>query len=148
MLRFLAIASLLVGCGSSSSTTPDAHTGSGSGSGSGSGTALTVINYDVWCSVAVNGGTASTAAQQVVDVSPGTITLVASPASSTFEIGGDMWHHTNGDTGSGETGTVAGSGTTATSTAMVTVGSAAKCVWVCCPFANGTGCTGLADQCP
>lgn len=106
---------------------------------------LTVKNYLNWCSVTVNGGTASAAPQQQVFVAPGTYTLTATKASAAFTIGPKMWHHTDGDTANmGEDGTQA----SGTSTAMVTVGTAATCVWVCCPFTNGTGCDGIADQCP
>jgi hypothetical protein len=62
-----------------------------------------------------------------------------------------MWHHVDGTTGDvGIPGTQTGSGSAALSTTMVTVGSAAKCVWVCCPFTNGTGCdpAAIGDQCP
>lgn len=113
-----------------------------------SGTApLTVKNFDLWCSIAVNGGTSSTSASQIVNVMPGSITLVAKAASATFEIGPTTWHDTAGDTGAGDPGTLAGSGPTETSSTTVTVGSTAKCVWACCPFANGTGCP-TVDQCP
>jgi hypothetical protein len=58
---------------------------------------------------------------------------------------GNMWHGVDGDNGSGVTGTVSGMA----STAQVTIASnTAKCVWVCCPFASGSGCTGIANQCP
>jgi hypothetical protein len=105
--------------------------------------ALTVKNYLSWCSVKVNGGTASTAASQVVNVTPGTIPLAAD-ALAGFKLDANMWHHTNGDTaGTGEGGTVTGT----TSSTAVTVGTTAKCVWVCCPFTDGSGCN-VADQCP
>src|SRR5205823_167113 len=103
------------------------------GSGSGSA-ALTVKNYLSWCSVTVGTGTASTGGTQSMPITTsGAITLKASPASSSFEVGGMMWHHTDGDGGNtGETGTVTGTGTTAVSTATVTVtAGTAKCVWVC-----------------
>lgn len=139
---------LLAACGSDSTPKQiDAPKSIDAPSGGGM-TALTVKNYLNWCSVTVGNGTATTGATQTVDVTPGAITLKASPASSSFEIAGNMWHHTDADTGSGETGTVTGSGTTAVSTATVTVGATAKCVWVCCPFTNGTGCDGIAEQCP
>lgn len=109
--------------------------------------ALTVKNYLNWCSVSVNGGAASTAATQTVNVMPGTIPLTATAASAAFIIAPNMWHHTTGDTGAGETGTVTGSGTTAQSAVTATVGGAPKCVWICCPFTNGTGCN-VAEQCP
>ena len=146
MSKTLAFALLLFACGSSDNTKMDA---SMIDSPQGSGTALTVKNYLQWCSVTVNGGTASTNAMQVVSVNPGTIPLIAKAASTTFEVAGNMWHHTDGDTGgTGETGTVTGTDTAAMSTANVTVSTTAKCVWVCCPFSNRTGCDGVADQCP
>ena len=108
---------------------------------------LTVTNYLSWCSVSVNGGSASATAQQQVFVQPGAIALTATKANSTFEVGSDMWHHTDGDAGSGEKGNWSTNDpTTATSSATVTVGSAAKCVWVCCPFTSGTGCA-VPEQC-
>jgi hypothetical protein len=108
---------------------------------------LKVLNFDAWCSIAVNGGATSTLATQLVNVMPGSITLVAKRASSTFEIGPTTWHDTAGDTGgSGEQGMLAGSGADETSSTTVTVGTAAKCVWACCPFAAGNGCP-TDDQC-
>ncbi len=110
---------------------------------------LTVKNAPTatpWCSITINGGAASTAGIQTMPITASaTITLTAAPESATFELATDMWHHTNGDTGSGDSGTVSGM----TSTAMVTVTAGqSKCVWVCCPFAsNGSGCA-LPDQCP
>ena len=106
---------------------------------------LTVKNYLSWWSVTVNGGSASTAAQQQVFVQPGDIPLTATKASAAFEIGPSMWHHTTGDTsGSGEDGTQVNGTSSTTATVTSTAG---KCVWVCCPFTNGTGCN-VADQCP
>jgi hypothetical protein len=102
---------------------------------------LTVKNYLSWCSVSVNGGSTSVAAVQTVSVTPGTIPLSATASSATFALG--PWHHTAGDTGAGDPGTVSGG----TSTASVVVGNTAACVWICCPFANGTGCP-ATDQCP
>lgn len=110
---------------------------------------LTVKNYLAWCSVSVNGAAASTASVQAVNVAPGDITLVATGIGNPpmFIVAGNMWHHTDGDTGSGEPGMIAGTtDPNKTSTAHVTVGSTAKCVWVCCPFPNGTGCN-VAEQC-
>jgi hypothetical protein len=113
-----------------------------------SGTApLTVKNYLAWCSISVNGGATSAAGQQIVNVMPGSVALVATPASATFAIGPTTWHDTAGDTGTGDPGTIAGTGATETSSTTVTVGTTAKCVWACCPFANGTGCP-TAEQCP
>jgi hypothetical protein len=105
---------------------------------------LTVMNTLDWCSVTIGSGSASTAAQQQVFVQPGQIALSAAPASSAFELDAHMWHHTDGDTaGTGEAGTLNGSA----SDAIVTVGSTAKCVWVCCPFTTGMGCN-ITDPCP
>ena len=105
---------------------------------------LTVKNYLNWCSVSVNGGSASSAAKQQVFVTPGQIALTASPLTG-FKLDANMWHHTTGDTGgTGEAGTV--TGTTSATTATVVAGSA-KCVWVCCPFTSGGGCP-TTDQCP
>src|SRR6202041_1405821 len=53
---------------------------------------LTVMNFLNWCSVAINGGPASTAATVAASVTPGSVvTIVATPASSSFEIGTDPW---------------------------------------------------------
>jgi hypothetical protein len=116
---------------------------------------LTVKNYLAWCSVSVDGMTASAGAQQVVNLAPGTYSLVAHRASASFVVDGNMWHHTDGDSGTGETGVVtkpsATDESTWFSTAMVTVGTSAKCVWVCCPFStvNHPGCENtIPDQCP
>ena len=104
---------------------------------------LTVKNYLAWCSVSINGGSASIAAQQQVFVLPGAIPLEAT-ARAGFKLDAHMWHDTDGDAGSGEAGSANGSASDATATVSSTT---AKCVWVCCPFTNGTGCTGIADQC-
>ena len=105
---------------------------------------LTVKNYLAWCSVSVNGGSASIAASQQVFVTPGAIPLSAT-ARTGFILDAHMWHHTDGDTGSGEAGSANGSASDATVTVVSTSGN---CVWVCCPFTNGTGCSNVADQCP
>lgn len=106
-------------------------------------------NYLSWCSISVAGGSYSVTNPQTVCLPPGTVTLVATPASMYFEIGPAPWHLTSGDTGSGDPGTQVGTGTSETSTATVVLssGSAGKCVWACCPFTNGTGCN-VVDQCP
>ncbi len=145
-------AALAYACGSSSSTKQDAAVDSkqvDAPPGSGS-VALTVKNYLSWCTVRVgSNGTFSTSAVQTVNTASGQVALSAKPASATFELGSDMWHHVDGDTGSGFSGVQTGSGATAQSDATVTVSTTAKCVWVCCPFANtGSGCSGLPDQCP
>jgi hypothetical protein len=99
-----------------------------------------VLNYLSWCSVSVGGVVASTADTQTVCVAAGDVTLDAT-ATTGFKLG--LWHHTNGDTGSGDPGTV----TSGDSKATVTVPTTKNCVWVCCPFTNGTGCP-ATDQCP
>jgi hypothetical protein len=109
---------------------------------------LTVNNYASWCSISVAGGTSTAAASQSVCVPPGTVTLVATPASMYFEIGPAPWHLTSGDTGSGDPGTQVGTGTSETSTTTVVLTSGSKCVWACCPFTSGTGCSGVPDPCP
>lgn len=103
---------------------------------------LTVKNFDSWCSVSVNAGSASATAQQQVFVQPGQIPLAAT-ALSGFKLDAHMWHHTDGDTGAGEAGSANGSASDATATVANT---GPKCVWVCCPFTSGTGCP-TTDQC-
>lgn len=154
MMKTLAIllssaAALAVACGSDTPKKVDAKVFMDSpGSGSGSA-ALTVKNYLSWCSVTVAGGAASTAASQTSTISnSGPITLTATRANSSFEVSGNLWHHTDGDTGSGDPGTLSGTGSATVSTATVTVtAGTGKCVWVCCPFVGGTGCN-VAEQCP
>jgi hypothetical protein len=107
---------------------------------------LTVLNYEVWCSVTVNGGAAFVTASQTVCVPPGTEQL-ATTALPDFELGPTPWHDTAGDTGQGDPGTVTGSGPSAVDSTTVVVGNTAKCVWVCCPFDDGVGCP-TTDQCP
>jgi hypothetical protein len=107
---------------------------------------LTVKNALAWCSVSVDGAAASSAPVQTVNVQPGMIALTAT-ALPNFKIDANMWHHTDGDIGSGETGTVTGTGSAAQSAVTATVNTTAKCVWVCCPFLSGGGCP-TTDQCP
>lgn len=111
-------------------------------------TPLTVMNYEFWCTITVNGGSAMTVGSEVIAVEPGSISLVAKPASGMYEIGPAPWHDTAGDTGSGDPGTQAGSGSNETSTTSVTVGTTPKCVWACCPFSNNGGGCPTTDQCP
>jgi hypothetical protein len=107
---------------------------------------LTVKNFDDWCLFGVNGSTLARDSSDTFCVSPGTAT-VAAQAASGFILGPAPWHDTSGDTGSGDPGTVTGSGQTAIDTTTVVVGSAAKCIWVCCPFPGGSGCP-TTDFCP
>lgn len=110
------------------------------------GPTLKLKNYLAWCSVSVDGHPASTMSEQDITVATGDVTLVATAAPG-FILGTAPWHHTSGDTGAGEAGTVTGTGTAATSTVTAVVSSTGKCVWICCPFPNGTGCP-ATDQCP
>ncbi len=102
--------------------------------------ALTVLNYDAWCTVTVMGHAASGAGSQTVCVADGTVD-VSDTADSGFQLGD--WHGTTGDTGNGDPGTVA-SGVSSTT---VTTSGTSKCISVCCPFTGGTGCP-TTNQCP
>ncbi len=144
--KTMVAVALVAACGSdSSSTKKDAAIDTPRSAGA----TLTVKNAPTstpWCSVSVAGQAASSTGVQTMTIaSSGPITLVATPLTG-FELSTNMWHHTDGDTGSGEAGTVSGSMSTATVT--VTTG-VSKCVWVCCPFQSppGTGCP-TTDQCP
>src|SRR5580658_3662279 len=133
------------GTASSSGASTEGGTGGTSDAGEAgassdaSCTTLNVYNFKSWCSVGVNGATAATTAEQTVCLAPGSIPLVASAASGTFELGPDPWVYISGTGGtdSGIAGTVSGS----TSTTAVVLGSSPGCVLVCCPFTGGTGCT-------
>jgi len=112
---------------------------------------LFIKNFESRCSIAIGNGTASTGSPVAALLNGGgpfTIHLAASASSDTFALGPALWHHTDGDAGSGDAGTVAGTGTTATSTATITIGTDSHaCVWACCPLADGTNCP-TTDQCP
>ncbi len=140
-MRAIAIALLLAACHSSSAK-PDGHIDTPTADAA---MGFTLKNYTSWCSVSLGTGMFTTAAIiQNPNEPPGTLMLRAQPATSQFELGPMMWHHTDGDTGSGEAGTVSGG----ISSATVTIGTTGKCVWVCCPFSpGGTGCP-TTDQCP
>jgi hypothetical protein len=107
---------------------------------------LTVKNYLSWCDVSVNGAAASAAPSQTTCVAAGSVPVTAQ-ALPGFELGSRPWHHTTGDGGSGEQGTVTGSGQTATSATTVTVSGASACAWVCCETAGASDCPSM-DQCP
>jgi hypothetical protein len=131
---------------------PDAGQKSDAGNDSGADAAacvtLTVNNYASWCTISVAGSAYDPAASQTPCLPPGTVTLIAKPANSYFEIGSAPWHLTSGDTGSGDPGTQAGTGINETSTTSVVLTSSSKCVWACCPFASdGSGCN-VPAQCP
>jgi hypothetical protein len=125
--------------GSTSSTSSTATDG-GAGCSGATPATLTVKNVDVWCTVSVNGGTPSAAAVQTVCVADGMVPLSAT-ANTGFVLGD--WHHTTGDTGSGDPGTVA----SGTSTAKVNVTGTSACVWVCCPGTSGTPACPTTDAC-
>src|SRR5580658_4091350 len=58
----------------------------------GGTTTLTVDNFLNWCSVEINGGPASKDATVTASVASGTVaTIVATPASNSFQIGPDPW---------------------------------------------------------
>jgi len=99
------------------------------------GATLSVKNYLNWCSVEINGGAASTDATVTAAVAPGSMaTLVATPASSSFEIGPNPWFGVDQNSGSAAPGTDVRSGTGETSTAVVTMNQdgTPQCVSVCC----------------
>jgi hypothetical protein len=137
-------ASTTADAGTDSATSGDAATkeggvvdaGSTKDGGDAGCTMLTVYNLDGWCSITVNG---TPLASQEVCVAPGPVTLVATPAGVAFEIGPDPWYNV-GDAGVTNHGT----GTTETSTTTVDVSGATACVAACCPFTDGSGCTGTA----
>ena len=110
---------------------------------------LTLKNYLNWCEVGINGAALVQMNQVTAALAPGTYNVAAKGAPG-FEIQPGMWHHVDGSSGNtGVDGNQVG-GPSGTSTAMVTMGTTAKCVWVCCQFDNGTGgCPStLPDQCP
>jgi hypothetical protein len=132
------------GLGAESGVSDGASTDSPSG-GDGGCVSLDVKNVHSGCSVSVAGGGFSTSAQQSVCVAPGTIDLAAKVASNANHLG--LWHHSAGDQGAGDPGTITGVGPAAQSATSVIVSGASACVWVCCPLVPGTGCP-LFDQCP
>jgi hypothetical protein len=109
------------------------------GTSDGGSVTLTVMNFLSWCSVTINGGTASTGASVTASVPVGsTATLVATPApNSTFQIGPEPWFGVTQNDGGAAAGTDNGSGATETSTAMVVV-TGNQCVSVCCQEPNNS----------
>jgi hypothetical protein len=117
--------------------------------------ALTVKNYETWCTLTANGspvatGSPGTTASSTLCVALGTVNLVASPLSTSFELGPTPWHDTSGDHGSGDPGTQANldAGVASTSSTTVAASGTSACVWACCPFTSGSGCSGITNQCP
>jgi hypothetical protein len=91
-----------------------------------------------------------TASQTVCVPSGSTVHLVAT-ALTGFELGPHPWYKTAGDTGSGDPGTVSGTGQSATDSTTVVAAGATQCVYACCPFSpGGNGCsgTGFTAPCP
>jgi hypothetical protein len=114
---------------------PAAGTTTSSPATSDGTTMVTVENFLNWCSVAINGGSASTDATVTASVAASTVaTIVATPASSSFEIGPDPWFGVDQNGGAAADGTDVGSGPSESSTATVTMTQtgAPQCVSVCC----------------
>lgn len=122
--------------------------GASGGCGGATPVALTVKNYLSWCNVSVAGGAAKSDATQTVCVAKGAVKLSAT-ALPNFVLGSTPWHDTDGDKGSGDPGTVSGSGASATNSTTETTSGSSDCVWVCCPTqgANPPDCP-ATDQCP
>lgn len=107
------------------------------------------MNFLNWCSVTINGGTASTNATVTASVATGsTATIVAMPASNAFQIGPDPWFGVTQNDGGAAPGTDNGTGVTETSTATVVV-KGTQCVSVCCQEPNNapTPCP-TTNPCP
>jgi hypothetical protein len=147
LAKTLVAAALVAACGSSSPAGKDAAI-DGKPVDTASTPMLTVKNAPTatpWCSVSVNGGTASGVGVQTIPITAaGQISLVAS-AETGFVLANNMWHHTDGDTGGGEAGTVSGA---KSSTTVTVTATASKCVWVCCPGSGNVPACPTVDQCP
>ncbi len=130
--------------GSTTDSGMAADTGSTTDSGCSGSTPidLELVNYLGWCDLTVAGTalpvpSAGTTATSHVCVAAGTaISAVAN--GSGFEIGTPPSPFISG------TGTVTDNG----STANTTLASGATCVFACCPFSGGGGCSGLTNPCP
>jgi hypothetical protein len=121
--------------GTGSYGSPTAGTPTPSPTIGGGTTMLTVQNFLNWCSVEINSGTASTDATVTASVASGTVaTIVATPASSSFQIGPDPWFGVDQNGGAAAAGTEVGSGASESSTATVTITQTGvpQCVSVCC----------------
>lgn len=120
----------------------------GGGDSAGGNVTLTVKNYLAWCSVTINGGTASKGASLTASVAAGsTATIVATPASAAFAIGTNPWFGVAQNDGGAAPGTDNGTGVTETTTATVVV-AGNQCVSVCCGDApSGTNCP-TTNPCP
>jgi hypothetical protein len=100
-----------------------------------------VKDYKSWCNISVNGGTPRVPDQTVCVAAGSTVNLSLTAESTTFEIGPTPWHGTSGDHGSGDPGMLEDGGSVDTTTVVIPSGATTACVWACCPFTDGTGCT-------
>jgi hypothetical protein len=145
MRRFTLALITVVGIGVSACSSGDGGTGAygspvagtatPSPTTSGGTATLTVENFLNWCSVEINGGSASTDATVTASVAAGTVaTIVATPASGSFQIGPDPWFGVDQNGGAAAAGTDVGGGAVESSTATVTMTQtgASQCVSVCC----------------
>jgi hypothetical protein len=113
---------------------------------------LTVLNFLNWCSVTIEDGTASTDATITASVTPGSqVTIIATPASASFQIGPHPWLGVDQNSEVATNGTDVGSGASETSTVTVTINESgeAQCVSVCCqePGNSPTPCP-VTNPCP
>jgi hypothetical protein len=116
------------------------------------GPTLTVLNFLNWCSVTIAGGAPSTNASITASVTPGSdVTIVATPASASFQIGPNPWLGVDPNSETASEGTDVGSGTNETSTVSVAINGSGKdqCVSVCCqePGNSPTPCP-VTNPCP
>jgi hypothetical protein len=117
----------------SSTTTMDGGAEAQAATGGGSDVTLTVMNFMSWCSVTVNAGPSSSSSSVTASVAAGsTAMIVATPASSSFQIGADPWFGVTQDDGGAAPGMDNGTGTSETTTATVVVVTGNRCVSVCC----------------
>ncbi len=124
--------------------------GTSDASEAGACTTLTVKNFDSWCTIAVGAAATKTDATQTTCVAPGsmvTLVAMANPIGG-FEVGPAPWNDIPGDGDASVAGTQTGSGGSAQSSVNVTVGSSNLCVYACCPFSGGSGCSGIVSPCP
>jgi hypothetical protein len=139
MRRIWTLASVIAAIGISACGSDNSATGYGaptsSNATSGAGPTLTVMNFLGWCSVRINGSGASTAETVAASVTSGSVaTVVATPASSSFQIGADPWFGVDQNDGGAASGTDVGESTSETSKATVTTNGSGttQCVAVCC----------------
>jgi hypothetical protein len=105
---------------------------------------LTVENVGGHCNVTIGDLAPFTAAEETVgDFAPGQTIPLAASAMTGFTLG--RWHHTTHDTGSGDPGTLTGSGAGAMTAAAVMLGDEPGCVWICC--GSGSADCAVTDPC-